>query len=60
MNYLIIRAHEGMQLVVSMILHVLFFGLSDLIYSPTANKYTGLFSATDGFISRQPRLQTKS
>ena len=30
-----------MQLVVAMILHVRFFGVSGLIYSPIANYYTG-------------------
>ena len=40
-DYLIIRAQEGMQLGVARILHGRFFGLSDLIYSPIANKYTG-------------------
>ena len=42
--YLLIRAQEGLQLVVAMILHVRFFGVSGLIYSPIANIYTGAFS----------------
>ena len=55
--YLLIRAQEGMQLVVAMILHVRFFGVSGLIYSPIANIYTGPFSISrkkENKISRHP------
>ena len=41
MNCLLIRPQEGMQLVMVMILHVRIFGVSVLLYSPVATKYTG-------------------
>ena len=40
-NYFLIRAQEVSQLDVAMILHVRFFGVLGLIYSPIATKYTG-------------------
>ena len=43
-TYLLIRAQEGMQLVVAMILHFRYFGVSGLIYFPIAIKCTGPLS----------------
>ena len=45
-TFLLIRAQEGMQLVVAMILHARFFGVPGLKYSPIANWYTSPLKKT--------------
>ena len=56
--YLLIRAQEGMQLVMALILHDRFFGVSGLINSPIANKYAGPLSLLS--IITQPSTQPPS